>query len=92
MRVGSWRWWFENRETHGITVAQVPNWPLIAIALGWAVQWVADDGSVVHDMAAVAVTGLWFYWGVDELLRGVNPWRRALGLAVVLWQSLRLLR
>jgi hypothetical protein len=34
---------------------------------------------------------LWLYWGADELVRGVNPWRRLLGTGVVLWQLARLL-
>ena len=39
----------------------------------------------------VGTTGLWLYWAFDELIRGVNPWRRALGLGVIVWQSLRLI-
>jgi hypothetical protein len=86
------RWWFENRETGDITVAQSPNWPLFAVGSAWLVGWVADDGSRLDDIAGVAATGLLLYWGADELLRGVNPWRRLLGAAVILWQLVGIVR
>jgi hypothetical protein len=85
------RWWFENRETGKITVGQFPNWPLFAIGGAWIVGRIADDASRLHDIAAVAATALWFYWAADELLRGVNPWRRLLGSGVILWQFGRLI-
>lgn len=85
----SWRWWFENRETGEITVGQLPNWPLFAIAGAWLVGRLADDDSTVHGLAGGAVTGLWLYWGADEIIRGVNPWRRLVGSAVLIWQLTR---
>ena len=85
------RWWFEDRRTGRITIAQFPNWPLWAIGVAWVVRRVADDGSVVADIASVAATGLWFFWGADELVRGVNPWRRLLGIGVIAWQLVGLL-
>lgn len=91
MRVGSLRWWFENRETGEITIAQRPNWPLVTIGLGWLVGRIAEDGSSVARVTAGVVTGLWLYWGAEEALRGVNPWRRVLGVAVVIWQLFGLL-
>jgi hypothetical protein len=84
------RWWFENRETGDITVAQFPNWPLFGVGAAWAIGWFAEEGSRVHDIAGVAATVLWLYWGADEVRRGVNPWRRLLGAGVVLWQLGRL--
>lgn len=86
LRPGSLRWWFENRSTGDITVAQFPNWPLFAIAGLSLARTVASDGSSVADVSSVAVTGLWLYWGADEVVRGVNPWRRVLGVAVIGWQ------
>ncbi len=86
MKMLSVRWWFENRETGEITVAQFPNWPLFAILAGWAVRAIADDSSDAYRWAGGAVTVLWLYWGADELIRGVNPWRRLLGTLVIAWQ------
>jgi hypothetical protein len=30
------------------------------------------------------------FWGADELIRGVNPWRRLLGALVIAWQLIGL--
>lgn len=86
------RWWFENRETGEITIAQFPNWPLFGVGLAWATRRIADDGSPWHDIAGVAVPVLWCYWGADEVVRGVNPWRRLLGAGVIVWQLAALVR
>ena len=48
------------------------------------VRIVFADGGTIHTFAGRAVTVLWLYWGVDEILRGVNPFRRALGSFAVL--------
>jgi hypothetical protein len=82
----SWRWWFEHRETGEITIAQFPNWPLWAIGACWLARLVTADGSTAHDLLGWAIRGLWLVWGTDELVRGVNPWRRVLGAGVIVWQ------
>jgi len=83
---GSWRWWFAHRETGEITIAQFPNWPLWTIGACWLARLVTADGSTAQDLLGWAIRGLWLVWGADELVRGVNPWRRALGLGVIAWQ------
>ena len=90
-KVTSARWWFENRETGEITVAQFPNWPLFAIAASWVVGGLAPAGSLLRDGSGPVVGALWLYWGGDELIRGVNPWRRLLGAAVIVWRLFRFL-
>lgn len=89
--VTSLRWWFENRDTGGFTIAQFPNWPLFAIAGATVVRRLAEAGTATADGAGWTISALWLYWGGDELLRGVNPWRRLLGISVIGWQSVRLL-
>jgi hypothetical protein len=91
MRIGSLRWWFENRHTGELTVAQFPNWSLYAVAVGSAVRLLSDDDSTVGRVSGVTVTAMWLVWGADELVRGVNPWRRILGSAVIGWQLKRCL-
>jgi hypothetical protein len=91
MQITSLRWWFENRETGDITIAQFPNWPLWSIGISSLVAAGTESGSTLEQAALLARTGLWFYWGADELLRGVNPWRRALGSAAIAWQGFELL-
>ena len=93
--ITSIRWWFEDRENGRLTVAQFPNWPLFAIAavtlLAEGARRLPGTGTAIDEGAGLAVTGLWLYWGGDELVRGVNPWRRLLGAGVVGWQVVRLL-
>ncbi len=86
MTTGSLRWWFENRQTGDITIAQFPNWPLWSIAVASLVRFTLTDDSTAHDVAGWAIHGLWLFWGADEIVRGVNPWRRLLGGAVIVWQ------
>ena len=92
MQITSFRWWFENRVSGDITVAQFPNWPLWGIGICSVATTVAEPGSALGKGIVWARTGLWIYWAADELLRGVNPWRRFLGSAVIAWQCLGLLR
>jgi hypothetical protein len=76
-------WLFRNRHTGEITIAQFPNLPLGLFLVGSALQLLIDPGGGLRTgLRAVAVAGL-LWWAVDELLRGVNPWRRFLGGAVL---------
>ena len=80
------RWWFENRESGELTVAQFPNWPLLAIGLAALTHRIVDGGSRIHAVTGFVGPCLWFYWAGDEMIRGVNPWRRVLGAVAALWQ------
>jgi hypothetical protein len=75
---------FVNRRTGGITVAEWPNVALsVFIALSIARRFLIQRGTpeaTLHVVSAVAV----IIWAVDELVRGVNPFRRILGLVVLL--------
>lgn len=76
-------WLFRNRQTGAITIAQMPNpalWlAIVATALGSVWQPPARSGI---NLDCVVKTSL-VVWALDELLRGVNPWRRFLGAAVL---------
>lgn len=73
-------WMFRSRETGRITIAQLPNPPL-GIFLGSVVlRWVVPAGPArvaVNWVGALALA----WWAIDEIVRGVNPWRRLLGAA-----------
>ena len=86
----AWRWWFEDRATGEITIAQFPNWPIWCIGACWLARLVTDAGSTAHDVLGWVIRGLLIYWGADELVRGVNPWRRFLGASVIAWQIVSL--
>jgi hypothetical protein len=73
-------WLFRNRQTGGITIAQLPNVPLWIFLATVVLRWFIPPGTWVRtaiNWIAVVALG---WWALDELLRGVNPWRRALGL------------
>jgi hypothetical protein len=80
-------WLFRDRQTGEITVAQMPNIPLIVFLVTRTVQVLTSPEGAVHTVLTVVATGSLVLWAGDELLRGVNPFRRIVGgliLAVVL--------
>ena len=74
-------WLFRNRSTGRYTVAQLPNWPLGVWLAVSVVRWIAHPVGTVGTVLHVVATGALLVWAIDELVRGVNPWRRALGAA-----------
>jgi hypothetical protein len=77
------RWFFENRETGAITIAQVPNLFLWIVIVAGALIWGWHPPAQVGMALKVIFSGALFVWAGDEILRGVNPWRRCLGVAVL---------
>jgi hypothetical protein len=73
-------WWFRNRETGQITVAQFPNAALWVFIVTVVVRWLVPTGGATRTaIDGIGIAAL-AWWALDELLRGVNPWRRLLGL------------
>jgi len=87
----SLRWLFLNPRTGRITVVQ---WPNLSLSLFIAVSIVLH---AFHPVGAVEIFGrvladlAIFLWAIDELLRGVNPFRRALGIAILITTCVTLL-
>jgi hypothetical protein len=76
------QWFFRNRETGEVTIAQAPNLVLwVAIAAG-ILLWVLPSPSNPSVALGIVFKGALLLWAVDEVFRGVNPWRRCLGAAV----------
>jgi hypothetical protein len=76
-------WFFRNRSTGEITVAQRPN-PALGIFLAATVaQWLLGGGGPLSSALRLIAGGALIWWAVDEVVRGVNPWRRFLGAAVL---------
>ena len=72
-------WLFRSRVTGRITIAQFPNaalWVYLATAVAQRVVHRGHARSVI-DAIGLAALG---WWALDEVLRGVNPWRRLLGV------------
>ena len=83
---GPLRWCFEDRSTGKLVFAQWPNLPLWIFVAAFAVQELLHPTgrwlTAVTIIAAVSLT----WWALDEVIRGCNPWRRALGVAVLAYQ------
>jgi hypothetical protein len=74
-------WIFRDRQTGRTVIAQRPNillltW-LVATAVSWFLHGIAH--TVVSSVGTIALV----IWAVDEIVRGVNPWRRTLGAVVL---------
>jgi len=85
-------WMLRDRRTGRIVIAQWPNAALAVWLVATGVGAVLDPegrwGTAVRATATVALG----WWAVDEILRGVNPWRRLLGtvvLAGLTWSLVR---
>jgi hypothetical protein len=81
---------FRDRETGAIVVGQFPNVPLIA----WLAATLlgAVTSGAASDVLGVVATVALVVWAGDELVRGVNPFRRVLGAVVLSWVLFSLLR
>ena len=76
-------WLFRSRDTGEITIVQLPNISLglfiAAVLVRAAVRPAGGSRAGLDTVGTMAL--LW--WSGDEILRGVNPWRRLLGSAVL---------
>ena len=74
----SLKWWFEDRSTGRVVVAQQPNLLLLLCLVALGAAWIWSDSLAVKVISKIC----WLTWSADELFRGVNPWRRVLGVVV----------
>ena len=76
-------WTLRDRKTGKVTLAQFPNSSLgifLVASLVWRSIRLTDTPRTLLDV----VMGLSLaWWAADELIRGVNPWRRILGATVL---------
>jgi hypothetical protein len=84
-------WIFRNRETGEITIAQMPNAPLLVFLAAWLLRAVIQPTGTFDTVLAVVAVGALLVWGALELVWGVNPWRRFLGGVVIAGQIVLLL-
>jgi hypothetical protein len=75
---------FRNPRTGDVVVAQMPNMPLWVFLAATAVRVVfRPDGSVGTLVSIVGTAGL-VVWAGLEIARGDSPFRRVLGVVVLL--------
>jgi hypothetical protein len=84
-------WFFRNRQTGAITIAQWPNLVLWIVIMAAVLQWIWPSSDQVGVAFAVVIKGGLLVWAADEIVRGVNPWRRCLGTAVAVYELTTLL-
>jgi len=72
------------RDSEGnIVIAQPPNLPLIVWVVATGIEVIVKSGNI-HTIADVIAFGSLFTWAWKELFQGVNYFRRALGLIVLI--------
>ena len=84
-------WFFRNRETGAITIGQMPNTPLWIFLVGSVLLWVWQPTGRMGNNLECLVRASLVVWAIDEIARGVNPWRRCLGAAVLVYEVASLL-
>lgn len=85
-------WLFRSRATGKITIIQLPNLPLAAFLVASGLRRLVGHTGTLHEvLTTVATVGL-VVWAVDEVFRGVNPFRRGLGGVVLIAQLIALTR
>ncbi|MVT49513.1 hypothetical protein GPL17_03330 [Bradyrhizobium yuanmingense] len=78
-------WFFRSRETGAITIAQWPNLILWIVIVAGLLLWIWPSAGRASVVLTIVFKGGLMIWGADEIVRGVNPWRRCLGAAVVVY-------
>lgn len=72
-------WLLRDRRTGRMTIAQLPNLSLGVFLAATVVRRLADPVGAVRAALVVVATTALVWWATDELVRGVNPFRRILG-------------
>lgn len=85
-------WFLRDRRTGRIVIAQRPNPPLVVWLVATAARVVLEPGGGWGVALRVVATLALGWWAVDEIGRGVNPWRRMLGSVVLAGLVVSLLR
>ena len=76
-------WFLRDRRTGHIVIAQWPNPALAVWLLATVARGVLDPGGGWGTALRVVATLALTWWAGDEIVRGVNPWRRLLGAVVL---------
>jgi hypothetical protein len=81
-------WLFRSRTDGRLVVGQPPNLRALVWPSLWVLARLVPAGRLRTALDAGAALVL-AAWAVDELVRGVNPFRRLLGAVALLWLAAR---
>ena len=73
-------WYFTDRRTGRFLVMHFPNVPILLWMGTVVARQLVESGSDAHVLLEWAGSITLGWWAVDELVRGVNPWRRTMGI------------
>ena len=79
-------WFFRNRETGEVTIVQAPNLALWVVIVAGVLLWIWPEPGSPRFALEIVFRGGLIVWAIDEIVRGVNPWRRCLGAAVLIYE------
>jgi len=85
-------WLFRNRQTGAITIAQAPNLVLWIVIAGSVLIWAWHPAGHPGVALEIVVRAAILIWAIDEIWRGVNPWRRCLGAVVLGYEFVTMLQ
>jgi len=72
---------YPSLRVRGVTVAQFPNPPLIVAIVSAIVGLIVAEGSTAHDFTRAVFYVALSVWAWEEASRGVDWFRRGLGIA-----------
>lgn len=78
-------WMFRSRVDGRYVVGQFPNASLLVFLVAAVLRWAWAPGGTAGVVLDVVATGALLVWALDEVVRGVNPFRRMLGSGVLLF-------
>jgi hypothetical protein len=91
-RLTGWRWVFLSRQTGRQGIVALPNLPLWVWIASVIAQWMPFVDGRVHAALGIVGSVALVVWAVGELWRGVSPFRRLLGFAVLVGMVVSVVR
>ena len=77
---------------NGYVIGQFPNAPLLVALAAALAGALLDDGSTADDISRVVSYGALGVWALWEVTDGVNGFRRALGVAGLVFVAVRVVQ
>ena len=79
-------WFFVDRRSGAVVIAQWPNLLLSIAIVAGICTLTLPPGSTAGAAIKIVAKGALILWALDEIIRGVNPWRRSLGTGVLAYE------